>query len=56
MPLSSILTVIASSTPAPIGWPVMPLVLAMTSCEARAPKTWRSEWISAAALPPRAGV
>ncbi len=45
-----------SSMPAPMACPVKPLVLVMTTRSASAPKTRRSALISAAALPPRAGV
>ena len=45
-----------SSMPTPIGWPVNPLVLAMTTRSASAPNTVRRALISAWALPPRAGV
>ena len=45
-----------SSTPAPMACPVKPFVLVMTIRSASGPKTWRSAVISAAALPPRAGV
>ena len=56
MPVSSALIATTSSMPAPMAWPVKPLVLVITTWSAAAPKTLRSAWISAAALPPRAGV
>ena len=42
--------------PTPIGCPVKPFVFAITTRSAPSPKTCRRAWISAAALPPRAGV
>ena len=56
MPVSSAFTATTSSTPAPIAWPVKPLVLVMTMLSATGPNTCRRAVISAAALPPRAGV
>ena len=53
---SRIFTPITSSTPTPIGWPVNPFVFATMTRSAPAPNTFRSAAISAAALPPRAGV
>ena len=56
MPVSSAFNATTSSSPAPIAWPVKPLVFVMTIWLAAGPKTRRSALISAAALPPRAGV
>ena len=42
--------------PAPMAWPVKPLVLVMTIWSAAAPNASRRALISAAADPPRAGV
>ena len=47
---------LASSIPTPIGWPVNPLVLAMTNESVLSPKVCRSALTSLCALPPRAGV
>ena len=55
-PVSSALIAITSSMPTAIAWPVKPLVLAITMRSAASPNTSRSAWISAEALPPRAGV
>ena len=46
----------ASSSPAPMEWPVNPLVLVTMTSSAPAPKALRKALISAAADPPRAGV
>ncbi len=56
IPVSSALTATTSSIPTPIGCPVSPLVLAISMRSAARPKTSRRAWISAEALPPRAGV
>ena len=55
-PVCSALSTTASSSPAPMAWPVKPLVLAMSTWLADAPKALRRLEISAAAEPPLAGV
>ena len=56
MPVSSAFTATTSSMPTPMGWPVKPFVLAMTTRSASAPNTRRKREDLGRRAPPRAGV